>query len=378
MKTLTLPDLGEGLREAEIVAWHVSNGDHVNRDQPLVSVETAKAVVEIPAPWSGRVVRTFGEPREIVAVGRPLVEIETGIEDGADYGTVVGELAVGPDSGPGSEPPSAIERIQDIAPDQVQSRRAAKASPAVRRQAADLGIDLAEVTGTGPSGTITMADLRATNHPVLAGDRYEALRGVRRAMAEAMTRSRGEIVAATLTDEAIIETWSNDADPTVRLIRAIAAGCCAAPALNAWFDSASNARRLHSRIDLGVAIETADGLFVPVLRDVGDRDPADLRVALGVAKRNVASRTIPAADLQGQTLTLSNFGMLGGMHAVLTIMPPQVAILGAGRIHHAARVIDGDVKAVRVLPLSLSFDHRVVTGAEACRFMSAVIAELVR
>jgi pyruvate dehydrogenase E2 component (dihydrolipoamide acetyltransferase) len=356
------------------VAWHVTAGDHVNRDQPLVSVETAKAVVEIPAPWSGRVVRTFGEPREIVAVGRPLVEIETGIEDGADTGTVVGELAVGADK----EPPLALEHIRDGAPDQLQSRRAAKASPAVRRQAAELGIDLAEITGTGPGGAITMTDLRATEPSVPAGDGYEALRGIRRAMAEAMTRSRREIVAATLTDEAIIEDWSNDADPTVRLIRAVAAGCCAAPALNAWFDSASNARRLHSRIDLGVAMETTDGLFVPVLRDVADRDAADLRVALGVAKRSVASRTIPAANLQGQTITLSNFGMLGGMHAVLTIMPPQVAILGAGRIHRAARVIDGKVKAVRVLPLSLSFDHRVVTGAEACRFMSAVIAELAR
>ena len=367
MKTFRLPDLGEGLQEAEIVAWHVGVGDRVVADQPLVSVETAKAVVEVPSPWGGRVLTMHGKSGDTIQVGAPLADIGVEGEPAIDAGTVVGTLPTTP-----RVAPAAAKAERARGPAHIRT------SPAVRKRAAELGIDLAGITGTGPGGISTLQDVETAARLASAPNGFEPLRGVRRAMAETMARSGAEIVPASVIDEAIIDPWPVDTDPTIRLIRAIVAGCRAAPELNAWFDGPRKARKLHDTIGLGLAMETADGLFAPVLRNVAARSDADLRAGLDAMKRDVVARSIPLAELRGQTITLSNFGMLGGVHAMLVIVPPQVAILGAGRIHSAPRVIGGELRAARILPLSLTFDHRAVTGAEAIRFLSAAIAELER
>jgi pyruvate dehydrogenase E2 component (dihydrolipoamide acetyltransferase) len=360
MKTFRLPDLGEGLEEAELVSWHVTVGDRVVADQPLLSVETAKAVVEVPAPWAGRIAVLRGAPGDIVKVGAPIVEFE---DDGApkgDAGTVVGTL---PTSG------SETRAGKTGAPP-------TKAAPAVRALARDLGVDLTRVEGTGPDAVITRADVEAHGKHRAPDEAYEPLRGVRRAMAENMARSALEVPGSTVTDEVVVGHWPANADVTLRLIRAVVAGCRSEPALNAWFDRSRSARKLHSRIDLGIALNTGDGLFVPVLRDVANRSDTELRAGLEAMKRDVAARKVPPSELTGQTLTLSNFGMLGGLNASLAIVPPQVAILGAGRIVDAVRPLAGEIRITKVLPLSLTFDHRVVTGAEAVRFLNAVVASL--
>jgi pyruvate dehydrogenase E2 component (dihydrolipoamide acetyltransferase) len=184
------------------------------------------------------------------------------------------------------------------------------------------------------------------------------------------------VVPATIVDDADIGDWPADADVTLRLIAAVAAGCAAAPALNAWFDPATMARRLHAAVDLGVAVDTPDGLFVPVLRDAAAQSPAALRAALAAAKQAVATRRIAPGEMAGATITLSNFGTLGGRYAALVIVPPQVAILGAGRARDAVAVRAGAPAVRRMLPLSLTFDHRVVSGGEAARFLAAAIASL--
>ncbi|MFN3745856.1 MAG: dihydrolipoamide acetyltransferase family protein [Hyphomicrobiaceae bacterium] len=364
MTTFTLPDLGEGLQDAEIVAWHVGVGDTVVADQPLVSVETAKAVVEIPSPWSGRVVSLHAKPGDVVPVGANLIDIEPESTT-QDRGTVVGAL------------PHAAPAVQAPAPATAQDTGVrAKMSPAVRNRATQLGIDVATVAGTGPDGAITLEDIEAAARAIASGSGYQPLRGVRRAMAETLAKSAAGVVPATVSDEAVIAAWTANADPTVRLVRAVVAGCRAAPSLNAWFDARAHALRLHEVIDLGIAVETSDGLFAPVVRNVGNRSDADIRSALEAIKRDVAARSVPLSELRGQTISLSNFGMLGGLTAHLTIVEPQVAILGAGRIHNAVREVDGEIRGVPVMPLSLTFDHRVVTGAEAITFLNAAISEL--
>jgi pyruvate dehydrogenase E2 component (dihydrolipoamide acetyltransferase) len=160
------------------------------------------------------------------------------------------------------------------------------------------------------------------------------------------------------------------------LITAIAVACTAEPALNAWFDSDSMTRRLHQQVDLGVAVDTADGLFVPTLRNIGERRLDSLREGLARIKQDVLARSIPPQELRGQTITLSNFGSIGGRYAELVVVPPQVAIVGTGRIQPAVLAIDDKPTIRRQLPLSLSFDHRAVTGAEAARFMAAMIDDL--
>ncbi len=360
MTTFNLPDLGEGLQEAEVVAWHVGVGDHVVADQPLVSVETEKAVVEIPSPQPGRIAELFVGVGDILQIGAPLVSFEE--QAAADPGTVVGEI-------PGEAPTAP-------AADTKPGHPGVKAAPAVRKLAQELGVDLTTVQASGPGGTVIKADVERAAGAATGGGPMEPLRGVRRAMAKNMARAHAQVVPTTVTDEANLGAWGPESDVTIRLIRAIAAACQAEPALNVSYFGDAEERQLHERVDLGIAMDTEEGLFVPVLRNVGERDAADLRRGLEAMKSDVERRSVPLDELRGQTITLSNFGMHGGQHAALVVLPPQVAILGAGRRQDRVVAIDGEPAVRSVLPLSLTFDHRAVTGGEASRFLAAVIVDL--
>jgi 2-oxoisovalerate dehydrogenase E2 component (dihydrolipoyl transacylase) len=361
MRRFMLPDLGEGLEEAEIVAWHVTVGDHVSADQPLVSVETDKAVVEVPSPRSGRIAKLFGGKGDMVKVGQPLVEFEEGEEE--DTGTVVGEL----------------ERAVRATPDLEGARPAGlRVSPAVRALARSLHVDLDAVAPSGPGGTITRTDVeRAAQGLSMAGP-AEPLRGMRRAMAQRMAAAHAQVVPATVSDESDIHDWAAGQDITIRLVRAIAVAGQAEPSLNAWYNAQAGERRLLASVDVGIAVDTGEGLLVPVLRNVGRRDARDLRAGLDRMRADAQARSIPPEELRGATITLSNFGMMGGRFANLVIVPPQVAIVGAGRIEERVLAHNGQPAVRRTLPLSLTFDHRVVTGREATRFLAALKAELER
>jgi pyruvate dehydrogenase E2 component (dihydrolipoamide acetyltransferase) len=363
MREFLLPDLGEGLEEAEIVGWHVTEGDHVVADQPLVSVETDKAVVEVPSPISGRVARLFGAKGDLVKVGAPLVEFAEGA--GEDTGTVVGELDRGKErafEGEASAGPARARTFQVL--------------PAVRALARKLDVDLNIVQATGPGGTVTRADVERAAKSLAEAGPAEALRGMRRAMAQRMAAAHAEVVPAGVMDEADIHDWTAGTDATIRLVRGIAAACKAAPSLNAWYNAAAGERRLVSRIDLGIAVDIEGGLIVPVLRNVGERTPGDLRAGLDRLRADATARVIPPEELRGATITLSNFGMIGGRFANLVVVPPQVAIVGAGRIGPRVMAHDDRPTVRRILPLSLTFDHRVVTGGEAARFLVTLKADL--
>ena len=387
-QVFVLPDLGEGLQEAEIVAWHVAEGDHVVADQPLVSVETDKAVVDIPAPHAGRVARLLAAVHAHLPIGAPLVEFA--VAEGQDAGTVVGELgmpaapavqvpAPGPVPGPAPGPaPGPVPVAAAVRP------AAVRAAPAVRVLAAAHGIDLASVTGTGPDGEITRADVdrvRAAQPPADnngPGVPVEPLRGVRRAMALRMAEAGRAVVPATVTEEVDVEAWPAGTSVAARLVGALVAGCRAEPALNAAFDGTALTRRLNAAVHVGLAVDTEDGLIVPVLRDAGQLDAAGLDAALAALVAAARTRRLPPEDLRGATVSLSNFGALGGQFAALVVVPPQVAILGAGRIRPRVVAAAGGFAARRMLPLSLTFDHRAVSGGEAARFLAAVMAALER
>ena len=364
MNTFHLPDLGEGLTEAEIVVWHVSPGDRVLADQPLVSVETDKAIVEIPSPRSGLIKELHGEPGDILAVGASLVVFDEDAKP--DAATVVGNL---PRAG------SADEKVGKVRTERApRSGESVRAAPAVRALAARLGVSLETVTGTGPEGAISSNDVEAASKATGAG--RTPLRGVRRSMANAMARSRSEIVPATVHDQANIDHWPTNADVTIQLVRAISFAIEAEPGLNASFDSEREELSHKSTLDLGLAMDRPEGLYVPVLKDVAALEEKALRPRLEVLKQAVRERSIARVDLTGPTFTLSNFGMIAGRHVSLVIVPPQVGILGAGRIEQQVVAVAGAAQICRILPLSLTFDHRVVTGGEAARFMAAVIADL--
>jgi 2-oxoisovalerate dehydrogenase E2 component (dihydrolipoyl transacylase) len=421
MKIFNLPDLGEGLAEAEIVRWHVNTGDHIKADDPMLAVETAKAIVEVPAPFSGVIKATHGKPGDTVATGALLVEFEadaTGSDPApraawatssgttsapsagppaaraADSGTVVGSM-------PSSDEDYVEASISDThgnvkangnasdstasAPDRV------RAVPAARALAKRLSIDIAQIRGTGRGALVTVDDVLQmagagrpqpsaaaahTTATAVAAD-AEKLRGPRRAMAQSMAIARDNVVGCTLFDDADLHDWHPEQDITSRILRAIAEGCAAEPGLNAWFDGEALTRRILSHIDVAIAVDTPEGLIVPVVRNIGGRPVAELRRDVDKLKRNTQDRTLSPKDLRDFTFMLSNFGMIAGRYATPVVVPPAVAILGCGRLtHDVIATQSGSIEAHLRMPLSLTFDHRCVTGGEAARFLAAVIRDL--
>jgi 2-oxoisovalerate dehydrogenase E2 component (dihydrolipoyl transacylase) len=387
MSTFRLPDLGEGLAEAEIVEWHVKVGDHVRVDQPMVSVETAKAVVEVPAPFGGVVTALHGGPGDIVPTGAPLIEF--------DSGTVVGSM-------PAASDEEFVELAQVARARGGEDDSRTRAVPAARALARRLKVDLATIQGTGRAGLITLDDIlrhanvgAAYSNGASAGNgaaaspaaraiaaagpgdgTVEQLRGVRRAMAQSMSLSRDQVPGSTVCDDADIHHWTQRGDYMLRLMRAMIAAWRTEPALNAWYDPVAQSRLLVAHIDLAIAVDTPGGLIVPVVRNIERKSPEQLREGIALQKEAAHRRSTQPEDLRDFTLMLSNFGTLAGRYGIPLVVPPAVAILGAGKVREDAVVVAGAVAAHRRMPLSLSFDHRCITGGEACRFLGAVIKDL--
>ena len=372
MNIFKLPDLGEGLPDAEIVEWHVAPGDEVEAGQTLVSVETAKAIIDVPSPQAGRVARLFGGEGDVIETGKPLLGFDNGaaaeadeiLEEPRDSGTVVGEM----------------ETDEDLIPEGVVSLNRGpgtiKATPAVRALATRMEVELAMVTPSGRDGTILADDVRRVARILAEHGPMEPLRGVRRAMARNMSQARSEVSAASLVEDADITEIESRAEITPRLVRALIAGCKAEPSLNAWYDGHANGRRVLERIHLGLAVDAPQGLFVAVIPDIQDDGDETIAGRLAELKERIKQRSLTPAELRGYSIILSNYGAIGGRYASPVVLPPTVAILGAGKSRDAPVVRDGEVVVRHILPLALSFDHRAVTGGEAARFMNAVVADL--
>ena len=197
-------------------------------------------------------------------------------------------------------------------------------------------------------------------------------------MARVMADAHAKVVPTTICDDADIHAWQPGTDITVRLIRSLVAACKAVPALNAWFDGDAATRTLHTRVDVGIAVDTDEGLFVPALRNADVLDAAGLRAAINRIRDQVRDRSIPAEELKGYTISLSNFGVFAGRYATPVVVPPCVAILAAGKLRHELVPVLGGMETHRFIPLSLTFDHRAATGGEAARFLRAMLDDLAR
>ena len=204
----------------------------------------------------------------------------------------------------------------------------------------------------------------------------EQLKGVRRNMARVMADAHAKVVPTTLCDDADVQAWAPGNDVTVRLIRAIVRACKAVPALNAWFDGDKLTRTLHPQVDIGIAVDTDDGLFVPALRNADILDTQGVREGINRLRTQVEDRSIPASELSGYTISLSNFGMFAGRYATPVVVPPTVAIVAAGRARHQVMSVMGGFESHKIIPLSVTFDHRAATGGEAARFLKAMIDDL--
>ncbi len=381
MKIFNLPDLGEGLAEAEIREWYVKVGDVVKVDQPLVSMETAKAVVDVPSPYAGKITELHGKVNDIIKTGAPFITFEIeGVQTGKkeepkDKGSVVGKLETSENKW--NESDVIIGAAKTIS-------QSIKAMPAARVLAQQMQVDLRLVTPSGPQGLITPQDVKkfieqqssttstSQASTTLPGE-TETLHGVRRSMAQAMTQSHREVVPVTIIEDADITNLPTNTDLTVKILQAMVQAVEAEPSLNAWFDGKSLERKLFGEVNIGLAVDTTEGLFVPVIKQAETKSAQELRNIIDKYKQSVRDRSLPPTDFQGATISLSNFGTITGRYATPIIVPPAVAILGCGRSRDIAMPRDGKIIIGRIMPLSLTFDHRAVTGGEATRFLGAVI-----
>jgi len=516
-----LPDLGEGLPDAEIVQWLVQEGAEVTAGDTMVEMSTAKAVVEVPAPHSGIITRMHGGPGDVIKTGHPLVEFATGggtapktsavpekSAKSADAATVVGAVMVGNTvekesavsgdgmkAGPaaralarkmkldlsglkgsgkdgeitladvraGAENPSASAApvaatsapldlkigpaaraladglgldlslvtptgargtvskrdvlvaargmiagnggavVPVVAPGTVMgavmgavpTAKGVKAMPKVRAYASQKGVDLSRVKGTGPIGNISIDDVNAalkgdfavtTAAPsatyqlpprtALVSGEPEKLIGPRRVMAQAMSKARDEVVKTSIFDEADIAAWVPGSDVTARIMRAIIAGCMIEPAVNAWYNSETGEKTTHKSVHLGVAVDSPRGLFVPVIQEAETKSGPELRAVLNTRRGAITDGSIKPADMSGATITLSNFGMIAGRFATPIVVPPEVAIIGIGGLFEKLVMDEKGIANHRMIPVSLTFDHRACTGGEAARFLGAMLADL--
>jgi 2-oxoisovalerate dehydrogenase E2 component (dihydrolipoyl transacylase) len=517
-----LPDLGEGLPDAEIVKWCVEVGDKITEGETMVEMSTAKAVVEVPAPFSGTVTKLYGIAGDIILTGDPLiaatggdgaeapanelgtkdpVRIEPVQEDGGDAGTVVGAVVVGNEvkaeasissdgikaspavralarkmkvdlgtlkgTGAGNEitlgdvrgarsgtapaeatkatagvlssdykiGPSARSLAQDLGLDlaaisptgsrrtitkrdvlaaartamaatnvappvaisdnvTVAAGRSAKAAPKVRAYARDKGIDLGRVQASGFENTVTIDDVNAAlkadfaagvpisksyTRPLRAYEisgQAERLVGPRRVMSQAMSKSNAEVCHTSIFDEADIANWPKGSDITVRIMRSIIAASMVEPAINATYNGETHEKTISPDVHLGIAVDGEKGLFVPVIKDADKLTGTELRERLNNHRQTIADGKIKPSDMSGATLTLSNFGMIAGRFATPIISIPQVAIIGIGGLFEKLVMLQGAIKNHRMIPVSLTFDHRACTGGEAARFLAALLADL--
>jgi pyruvate dehydrogenase E2 component (dihydrolipoamide acetyltransferase) len=392
-QTFLLPDLGEGLDEAEIVTWRVAEGDRVELNQPLVEVNTAKALVEIPSPFEGVVVTLHGTEGDIIDVGKPLVTIDVaGMTEEAAHGAR--EAGEGPPKrrpvlvgyGVAEDEPEITAQHPPEAP---AREGPAPATPPVRRLAKDLGVDLSSVSGTGPNGRVTREDVeRAASAPAARpGGRpaghVEAVeripvRGTRRLIAQKMARSAREIphVTTFLTVDAHwLEAFRQElaaergdrmsALPIV--VRALAEITLRHPKLNASFDEEAAEIVLYRDCHIGIAVDTDRGLLVPVVRDVKKRGVVDIGEEIGTLARAAREGSLTPDQMSGGTITVTNVGSFGAESGTPIINQPESAILATGVIEPRALVVEGEVMARPAMTLSLSFDHRLLDGAEAGR-----------
>ncbi len=403
MTEFRLPDVGEGLESAEIVEWLVSEGQRVERDQPLVEILTDKSQTQLPSPQSGVIRRLGFAEGDIAEVGQVIVEFD-------------GDVASAPDPQPAASDPSPT--VPDPAP--IKGRRP-KAAPVVRRRALVAGIDLGGVEGTGPGGRITNADLDAylgsTVEPTPAPSTESStalvsaapiqtapvaatklgwlepgthpLRGIRRVTAEAMGRSwqiphihGNDEADATELLEARRRMCERDPEgagsltPLAFFVLAVANGLRRFPLLNASIDPEAGTISVHQHINIGIAVASPEGLSVPVIRNADQRSLFNVAREISRLSEAVRNRTITAAELQGGTATITNYGSLGGRFATPIIKAPEVLIVGFGSIKPRPFVVDNEILARPTLPISIAVDHRLIDGDVMTAFQEDVIAQL--
>jgi pyruvate dehydrogenase E2 component (dihydrolipoamide acetyltransferase) len=386
LQEFKFPDVGEGIAEAEIIRWLVKEGDAVMEDQDLLEVETDKAILTLNSPYTGKVTKLHGKEGDIIKVGDVLTTFDAGGKETTvvkgekrDSGTVVGTL--GDDE--------VVEVIRPL-----------QATPAVRALAKQMGIDLARIKGTGPGGRITKEDVESAATKTAQSTDAEAdaygsvekvpLRGIRRTVAKRMAEASKRVAEVTIWEDAditeLVQVRAKEQKVAEQkgvkltylpfLIKAVIPALKAHPYFNASLDEAAEAIILKKYFNIGIAVDTSDGLIVFVIKSADQKSILELAKEIATLAEKARLREIDLHELKGSTFTITNYGVVGASYGTPIINHPEVAIVGIGRIEDRPVVRNGQIAIRKIMPLSLAFDHRVIDGVEAGRFLGVVIQHL--
>lgn len=423
IKEVRIPDIGEKIESMQVVTILVKPGEKVTVDQGLIEIETNKAIVDVPSPEAGKVVEIFVKEGEDVGIGHKILTLDVGAseespakEEKQPEPEPDKEEAAESDAPPtpAPTPKDKPEDDESVEPKSAPSRGpASAASPTVRRLARELGVDVTQVSGTGPGGRISREDVKAYVKKVMTSGstatgatapaqrplpdfsqwgaiRKEKLSNVRGLIADGLTHAWNTIPHVTQFDEADItelETFRKKYGPQVEkaggkltvtsiLMPVLVAALKKFPMFNASIDLENRELIYKDHYHIAVAVDTERGLLVPVVRDVDKKNISELSVEITEIAKKTRAKKIKPEELEGGTFTISNQGGIGGTNFTPIVYWPQVAILGVSRSRLTPRYIDGMVEPKLILPLSLSYDHRVIDGADAARFLSWVVDAL--
>lgn len=401
-KEFRFPDVGEGITEGEIVKWRVKEGDVIEEDQTLADIETDKAIVEVPSPYAGTILKRNFKEKDIVKVGEILVIIgEKGESLKAIHEPEAQAEPVKPEKKETPAPGGIVGEITESTKD----IREVLATPKVRKLALELDVPIKDVQGTGPEGRITEDDVRKAagtkpekeaKPPALkVKAKYDfygyidriPLRGVRRATAKRMSEATSKAAHVTHCDEADVSELSRIRDElkiraeekSIKLtflpfiVKAVVSSLKLHPMLNATLNEEGEEIIVKKYFNIGIAVDVPDGLIVPVIKLAENKSLFEIAAEIQALAEKAKSRTLDMADLRGGTFSITNVGMIGGTYATPIINYPEVAILATLRIADRVRADEGKMKIKKILPLCISFDHRVVDGAEVARFMNDLI-----
>ena len=381
-----LPDLGEGITEGEIRKWIVKEGDSIEEHQTVLEIETDKAVVEVPSPKKGKILKMNKEEGDIAKVGEVLMTI-------AEEGEAIEEKPKAEEAPAVEERPKSVS-VVGVLPEEEEG---ILATPAVRSLAKELGVNLETIKGSGPGGSITKEDVTKVSEKVkkTAEDLYGLservpLKGLRRTIAKNLLTAHQTMVFVTIMDEADVTDLSNIRDREKKVLqekgihltflpffmKALQHSLVEHPYLNASVDGEKEEIILKKYFNIGIAVDTPDGLMVPVIKGVDKKTVRELASEIQDLSQKAKERKIKLEEMRGSSFTISNWGHFGGTFATPVINYPDAAILGTGRIADKPWVKEGQIVIRKILPLSLTFDHRVTDGADAATFLSKVIRYL--
>jgi pyruvate dehydrogenase E2 component (dihydrolipoamide acetyltransferase) len=439
MVDVKFPDVGEGITEGTLVKWLVKEGDEIKADQAVAEIETDKAIVEIPSPKSGKVAKLYGKEGDVIKVGSTLASLALPGEEvkppeakpAEAKPSGVKPLEVKPPQMRPTEEVRPAEPSREIKPSEVKPAEEIKptkppeevkkpekpkeapervlATPSTRRLARELGVDISKVEGTGPGGRVTDEDVRKFSQvkpearpeakppaapevapEIKAMEERIVIKSIRKTIGERMVQSKFTAPHVTSMDEADVTELVKLREKEKKaaeekgikltylafIVKAVAVALKQHPYLNASIDSQKNEIVLKHYYNIGIAVDTPEGLMVPVIKNADQKSIMELAQETEKLAEEARTRKIKLADLKGNTFTITNIGSIGGIFSTPIINPPDVAILGVHRIRDMPVVVDGEVKVRKILPLVISFDHRALDGAQAARFMNTLIEHL--